>query len=312
MRASVCRGSAGAASALGEIPLHARITRGQEDLRSLLLGFDVDPHDERRVLDDYLAARATAPEDGHQPLAGELKLLDVFADLAELSRKRSAGEEAAVTATCTAPASTSTPTCRAWTSSGPACRKPSRPSSPRRSATTVSPNSRPPPISRPLCFGSFSPSSARPPTPKPSRRCCARGCGSRRRTRHCASSPVSRWSGWWRRPRSASPWSATWRAASCSPGSANRCCTATAPVSTRASASIYATWTRTPDAPDRAERIAEMVHSTEPLVRLLGQRLVRDNLDNTVMLKVLTRRRRRGPPAAARRLRLRRGRSPLR
>ena len=30
-----------------------------------------------------------------------------------------------------------------------------------------------------------------------------------------------------------------------------------------------------PDAPDRAERIAEMVRSTEPLVRLLGQRLVR-------------------------------------
>ena len=28
-----------------------------------------------------------------------------------------------------------------------------------------------------------------------------------------------------------------------------------------------------PDAPDRAERIAEMVRSTEPLVRLLGQRL---------------------------------------
>ena len=28
-----------------------------------------------------------------------------------------------------------------------------------------------------------------------------------------------------------------------------------------------------PDAPDRAERIAAMVRSTEPLVRLLGQRL---------------------------------------
>ncbi|NUU26244.1 MAG: fused acetyl/propionyl-CoA carboxylase subunit alpha/methylmalonyl-CoA decarboxylase subunit alpha, partial [Streptomycetaceae bacterium] len=45
-----------------------------------------------------------------------------------------------------------------------------------------------------------------------------------------------------------------------------------------------------PDAPDRTERIAEMVRSTEPLVRLLGQRLVRDGLDNTVMLEVLTRR----------------------
>ncbi|GAB3934371.1 hypothetical protein GCM10027614_07260 [Micromonospora vulcania] len=33
-----------------------------------------------------------------------------------------------------------------------------------------------------------------------------------------------------------------------------------------------------------------MVRSTEPLVRLLGQRLVRDHLDNAVMLEVLTRR----------------------
>src|SRR5262249_10340633 len=41
---------------------------------------------------------------------------------------------------------------------------------------------------------------------------------------------------------------------------------------------------------DRAERIAEMVRATEPLVRLLGQRLVRDDLDNAVMLEVLTRR----------------------
>ncbi|MGW9514129.1 carboxyl transferase domain-containing protein, partial [Embleya sp. NPDC055610] len=45
-----------------------------------------------------------------------------------------------------------------------------------------------------------------------------------------------------------------------------------------------------PDTPDRAERVAEMVRSTEPLVRLLGQRLVRDNLDNATMLEVLTRR----------------------
>jgi acetyl-CoA carboxylase carboxyltransferase component len=45
-----------------------------------------------------------------------------------------------------------------------------------------------------------------------------------------------------------------------------------------------------PDAPDRAERIAEMVRSTEPLVRLLGRRLARDNRDNAVMLEVLTRR----------------------
>ncbi len=76
-----------------EVPARQRCRRGQEDLRSLLLGFDVDPHDERRVLDDYLAARRAAAEDGHRPLAEELELLDVFADLAELSRNRPAGED---------------------------------------------------------------------------------------------------------------------------------------------------------------------------------------------------------------------------
>ncbi len=76
-----------------EVPAQDRATRGQEDLRSLLLGFDVDPHDERRVLDDYLAARRAASEDGHRPLAGELDLVEVFADLAELSRNRPAGAD---------------------------------------------------------------------------------------------------------------------------------------------------------------------------------------------------------------------------
>ena len=49
-----------------------------------------------------------------------------------------------------------------------------------------------------------------------------------------------------------------------------------------------------PDAPDRAERIAAMVGSTEPLVRLLSQRIARDGvahkLDHAPMLEVLTRR----------------------
>jgi acetyl-CoA carboxylase carboxyltransferase component len=45
-----------------------------------------------------------------------------------------------------------------------------------------------------------------------------------------------------------------------------------------------------PNSPDRAERISDMVRSTEPLVRLLGQRLERGYPDHTVMLEVLTRR----------------------
>ena len=121
-------------------------------------------------------------------------------------------------------------------------------------------------------------------------RCCGRGCGSRRRTRRCASPPVSRWSGWWPRRRSVSRWWPTWPAAWCSPGSAQ-------PLLRRNRARVYAGVRKHlrhldahPDAPDRAERIAEMVRSTEPLVRLLGQRLVRADLDNAVMLEVLTRR----------------------
>ncbi|MGW0251353.1 ATP-binding protein [Nocardia goodfellowii] len=72
---------------------HERTTRGQENLRSLLLGFDVDPHDESRVLDDYLAARRVAVHDGRRPLAEELELIDLFADLADLSHSRAAGED---------------------------------------------------------------------------------------------------------------------------------------------------------------------------------------------------------------------------
>ncbi|CAM3588239.1 biotin carboxylase N-terminal domain-containing protein [Kibdelosporangium persicum] len=66
-----------------------RIERGLQDLRSMLLGFDVEPHDRDRVLSRYLAARA---ELGGRPLPGELDLLTVFADLSELSRNTPGGE----------------------------------------------------------------------------------------------------------------------------------------------------------------------------------------------------------------------------
>ncbi|GAA4232199.1 biotin carboxylase N-terminal domain-containing protein [Actinomadura meridiana] len=71
-----------------------RAALGQQDLRGLLLGFDVDPHDERRVLDGYLAARREAAADGDRQLTGELELLDVFTDLAELGRNRPARSDA--------------------------------------------------------------------------------------------------------------------------------------------------------------------------------------------------------------------------
>ncbi|WBB67811.1 carboxyl transferase domain-containing protein [Micromonospora sp. WMMD812] len=68
----------------------ARVARGIADLRSLLLGYDLDPRDERWALSQYLTARA---ELGRRPLEEEVELLQVFADLSELSRNRPAGEE---------------------------------------------------------------------------------------------------------------------------------------------------------------------------------------------------------------------------
>ena len=57
------------------------------------------------------------------------QVLSTFADFAELSRNRPAGEEAHVEHRVHSPASSSTPTCRAWTSSAAGCRSSSAPSS---------------------------------------------------------------------------------------------------------------------------------------------------------------------------------------
>ncbi|SFQ29992.1 Acetyl/propionyl-CoA carboxylase, alpha subunit [Amycolatopsis arida] len=70
-----------------------RAGRALADLRGRLLGFDVDPHDESRALTAYLAARAELTAAGRRPVEGEVELLRVFADLSELSRNRPAGEE---------------------------------------------------------------------------------------------------------------------------------------------------------------------------------------------------------------------------
>ncbi len=56
-----------------------------EDLRGLLLGFDGDAGERKRLLAGYLGVRA---ELGGEPVPGEPELLSVFADLSELSRNR--------------------------------------------------------------------------------------------------------------------------------------------------------------------------------------------------------------------------------
>ncbi|WP_425502275.1 carboxyl transferase domain-containing protein [Phytoactinopolyspora limicola] len=67
-----------------------RAQRALADLRSMVLGFDIDPHDDGQTLEGYLAARA---ELKHRPLPAEVDLLEVFADLSELSRNKPEGEE---------------------------------------------------------------------------------------------------------------------------------------------------------------------------------------------------------------------------
>ncbi|MFF2554474.1 carboxyl transferase domain-containing protein [Nocardia sp. NPDC058058] len=70
-----------------------RLTRGLQDVSSLLMGFDVDPHDDRRVVDEYLIARRAAIADKRRPLVEEFEIVRLFADLAELSHNRSWEEE---------------------------------------------------------------------------------------------------------------------------------------------------------------------------------------------------------------------------
>jgi len=70
-----------------------RAERGLEDLRGMLLGFDLDPRDEGRTLTEYLRAREELAETGRLPLDAETDLLRIFADFAELSRNRPLDEE---------------------------------------------------------------------------------------------------------------------------------------------------------------------------------------------------------------------------
>src|SRR4051794_33951348 len=64
------------------------------DLKAVLLGYDVDPSDDGATLDRYLIERDAAADHGADVLDGEIELLSVFADFAELSRNRPADEEA--------------------------------------------------------------------------------------------------------------------------------------------------------------------------------------------------------------------------
>ncbi|MCT9935103.1 ATP-grasp domain-containing protein [Planotetraspora sp. A-T 1434] len=276
-------------AAPGTIPARERTTRGQEDLRSLLLGFDVDPHDERRVLDDYLAARRAVIEDGRRPLAEELELVDVFADLAELSRNRPAAEGGGDGHVYSA---------REYFHTYLQSLDVERAGLPEAFQAKLA-----------KALGHYGVSELeRSPELEAA---VFRIFLAQRRASADATVIATLLRAWLWEP----PPEETLREPA---GLAlERLVAATQvrfpvvadlargvvfawfaqPLLRRNRARVYADVRKHlrhldahPDAPDRAERIAEMVRSTEPLVRLLGQRLVRADLDNSVMLEVLTRR----------------------
>ncbi|MFJ6199270.1 carboxyl transferase domain-containing protein [Micromonospora sp. NPDC092111] len=271
-------------------PARERTSRGQEDLRGLLLGFDVDPHDERRVLDDYLAARRAAIEDGRRPLAEEVELVDLFADLAELSRNRPTGEDGGGDGHLHSAREyfhTYLQSLDVERAGLPAAFQAKLAKALGHYGVTELERS---PELEAAVFRIFL---------------------AQQRASADATAIATLLRAWLREP----PPDETLREPA---GLAlERLVAATQvrfpvvadlargvvfawfgqPLLRRNRARVYAGVRKHlrhldthPDAPDRDARIAEMVRSTEPLVRLLGQRLVRTDLDNAVMLEVLTRR----------------------
>ncbi|MEU7620288.1 carboxyl transferase domain-containing protein [Micromonospora rifamycinica] len=271
-------------------PAVERSRRGQEDLRGLLLGFDMDPHDDGRVLDEYLAARRAAIEDGHRPLAEEIDLVDVFADLAELSRNRLTGEDGS--------GDSHVPSAREYFHT-------------YLQSLDVERAGLPAPFQAKLAkaLGHYGVTELdRSPALEAA---VFRIFLAQQRAATDATVVATLLRSWLREP----PPDAVLREPA---GLAlERLVAATQvrfpvvadlargvvfawfaqPLLLRNRARLYASVRRHlrhldahPDSADRAERVAEMVRSTEPLVRVLGQRLVRHHLDNAVMLEVLTRR----------------------
>ena len=277
-------------AAPGDLPAAARARRGQEILRSLLLGFDGDLLDEGQLLDDYLADRQAAAADGHSPLAGELELIEVFADLAELARDRPVSKEGDSDGHVHSP--------REYFHGYLQCLDVERAGLPEACKAKlaralrhygVTELKRSPGLEAALfrIFLALRPESAdatviaallrawlREPPPD----VLLRESASLALERLVVATQV-------RFPLL---------------GDLARCVVFTwfaQPLLRRNRARAYVRVREQlsyldahPDAADRAECVAEIVRSTEPLMRLLGQRLIRGRLDNAVMLEVLTRR----------------------
>ncbi|KPM55427.1 acetyl-CoA carboxylase [Frankia sp. R43] len=272
----------------GEVSGPERLRRSQHVLRGLLLGFDADPDGENRVLDEYRDARGTAIEAGHQPLADELELVSLFADLSELSHDRPLD----------APGAGHAPSARELFHTYLQSLDAERAGLPQAYQTR---------ISRALRHYGITELTRSPELEA----AVFRVFLAHQRLSANALVVTMLLRAWLREPppdgvlreQTAAVLDRLMNVAQTRlPAVCDlaRCVVFAwfaQPLLRRTRAGVYAQVRRHlrhldghPDAPDRAERVAEMVRSTEPLTRLLGQRLVRGGDDNAVMLEVLTRR----------------------
>jgi acetyl/propionyl-CoA carboxylase alpha subunit/acetyl-CoA carboxylase carboxyltransferase component len=82
----------GASAAASDPDARLRARELLDALRSLIMGFDVSVEEARRLVGDFQRARNQLPPDDPELLRGELEILTIFADLAELSRNWPAAE----------------------------------------------------------------------------------------------------------------------------------------------------------------------------------------------------------------------------
>ena len=271
------------------------------------------------------AGATRRPRAAPTSLRGEIDLLGVFADFAELSPQPARPtRRRAPSCGCTARASTSTPTCRASTSTAAALpelfsvKLQRGAGALRRHRRSTAPRN-----SRRRCSGSSSPSSAPSPTSPSSPRSCSAGTPSRppTPTAPCWCARCS--TGWCSPPSCASRPSATSPAACGSAGSTSRSPSRSARRRWPGCAARSSTWPQHPDAPDRAERIDALAAIPEPIVSFLGERLADGVPEHEPLLEVLIRRHyreyelddlrvadRRRPAVRRRRLRPRRAAEP--
>jgi acetyl/propionyl-CoA carboxylase alpha subunit/acetyl-CoA carboxylase carboxyltransferase component len=277
-------------AAPADVPARDRVAAGLRDLRGFLLGYDADPRGGRRVLDGYVAARAELARTDGRPLAGEVELLEAFADLSELTRNRPAGADG--------DADTQVHSPREYFHTYLQSLDVERAGLPESFQER---------LTRSLRHYGVTDLDRTPELEDAVFRIFL----AQRRAADDVAVVNSLLQEWLTEPPPGEPLLETAGLTLEHLVSATQLRVPAVsdlarsvvfrwfaqPILRRNRARVYSGVRRHlgyldahPDAPDRAERIAEMVRSTEPLVRLLGQRLVRGDLDNATMLEVLTRR----------------------